>query len=60
MPGMHGMISVMVLRWRENRDARRTRIALKGLDDHLMRDIGLTPAPRDPAVYLLHKARMTW
>lgn len=60
IPGMHGLISVMALRWRDHREARSTRIALNGLDDHLMRDIGLTPAPRDPAVDLLNKARLTW
>ncbi|PWK53500.1 DUF1127 domain-containing protein [Silicimonas algicola] len=60
LPGLHGTLSELALRWRDHREAQRAKLHLKGLDDRLMRDIGLPPNRRDPAVDLLHKARLTW
>lgn len=41
-------------------DRRRTRIALARLDDHILRDIGLTPPPPNPRIDLLKTARAAW
>lgn len=37
-----------------------TQHALKKLDAHLLRDIGMTPPPRDEHQHLLQRSRISW
>ena len=39
---------------------RRTEQALNRLDDHLMRDVGLTPRQKDANANLLRNAQGAW
>jgi len=50
----------IVMAVRNYHDKRRTRLALRHLDAHLMRDIGLTPRPRDPLDAILKSTRIQW
>lgn len=45
---------------RDAYDRHRTRLALRHLDDHLMRDIGLAPREKDPVLKLLKAQQAQW
>ena len=42
------------------RDQRRTELALRHLDAHLRRDVGLPPREQDPVTDLMRKASVQW
>ncbi|WP_207476814.1 DUF1127 domain-containing protein [Arenibaculum pallidiluteum] len=54
-PGLLGPVRLVLQRWCEHRRKRRALIHLAGLDDHLLRDVGITRGE------LYHEiARTTW
>ena len=50
----------IVMAARNYYDKRRTRLALRHLDEHLMRDIGLTPPAKDPVDAVLRRVSVQW